>query len=112
MSLNNLSKKDYMEILHFYKIPIPTNIEEIREKVEGVMGKKMCKCIKKVGGPNYKQGEARAIGICTRSIFKNKGLHRGKITCKNKPRVEMKKKKKKTKRKTKKKTKRKTKRTK
>ena len=101
-----------MEILHFYKIPIPTNIEEIREKVESVMGKKMCKCIKKVGGPNYTQGEARAIGICTRSIFKNKGLHRGKITCKNKPRVEMKKKKKKTKRKTKKKTKRKTKRTK
>ena len=42
------------------------------------MNDKLCRCIKKIASTN----ESRSIGICTKSIFKNKGYTRGKFTCK------------------------------
>ena len=42
------------------------------------MAKKLCKCIKKLDPKN----EAKSIGICTKTIFNNKGYTRGKFKCK------------------------------
>ena len=41
------------------------------------MASKLCGCIKKVG-----PDEGKSIGICTRTIFNNKGYTRGKFKCK------------------------------
>lgn len=40
---------------------------------------KFCRCIKSRNFPN----ESIAIGICTKSIFNNKGMTRGKFRCKS-----------------------------
>ena len=40
-----------------------------------------------------KENEARAIGICTKSVINNKGFTRGKFTCKKKGTIVLKKKK-------------------
>ena len=47
------------------------------------MSEKLCRCIKKVDKVN----EARAIGICTKTIFNRKGYTRGKFKCKGKSTV-------------------------
>jgi hypothetical protein len=39
-----------------------------------------------------KENEARAIGICTKSIINSKGLIRGKFTCKKRQEINVKKK--------------------
>jgi hypothetical protein len=41
------------------------------------MASKLCGCIKKVG-----PDEGKSIGICTKTIFNNKGYTRGKFKCK------------------------------
>ena len=72
-----LTNKDYINILKFYKINIPKSKRLLKKKAEEIMGEKLCKCIKKVD-PVY---EAKSIGICTKSIFNNKGFSRGTWSC-------------------------------
>ena len=55
-------------------------MEDIKTTAEKILNDKLCKCIKKVSPNN----EARAIGVCTKSIFNRKGLTRGKFSCKGK----------------------------
>lgn len=83
-----LTKKDYEKVLTYYKIKIPSKISEMREKAEKILSSKLCKCIKKID-TNL---EAKAIGVCTKSIFNRKGLTRGKFKCKGKQNVTFKKK--------------------
>jgi hypothetical protein len=78
---------DYKTVLEHYNQSIPTNNIQIKEKAEKLLSKKLCQCIKKVQG---KIGnEPSAIGICTRTIFKNRGLKREQFTCRNKYTVNM-----------------------
>ncbi len=76
MKLNN---SDYKTILNYYKLSIPNHSSTLKKKAEQILSEKLCRCIKKVG--KVVKSEAKAIGICTRSIFKRKGLKRGKFTC-------------------------------
>ena len=82
MLLQNLliNNSDYKTILNYYKLSIPKHSSTIKKKAEQILSEKLCRCIKKVG--KSVKSEAKAIGICTRSIFKRKGLKRGKFTCK------------------------------
>ena len=75
-----LTNKDYINILKFYKINIPKSKRLLKKKAEEIMGEKLCKCIKKVDKTN----EAKSIGICTRTIFNKKGLTRGDFKCRSK----------------------------
>ena len=76
-----LTNKDYINILKFYNINIPKSKRILKLKAEHIMSEKLCKCIKKLDPTN----EAKSIGICTKTIFNDRGFTRGSFRCK-KPR--------------------------
>jgi len=73
-----LTNEDYANILRFYKINVPKSKSDIRKQAEHIMATKLCRCIKKIDTTE----EAKAIGICTKTIFGSKGFTRGKFQCK------------------------------
>ena len=77
MSLQ-LTNKDYVNILKFYKKNIPKSKRILKITAEKILNDKLCKCIKKVDPID----ETKSIAICTSAIFNRKGLKRGKFTCK------------------------------
>ncbi len=81
--MNELTIKDYKNILEFYKKPLPKSKRLLKKQAENILASKLCRCIKKVEIKN----EARAIGICTKSVINDKKFTRGKFTCKNKPKM-------------------------
>jgi len=78
-----LNNNDYKQILEYYNQPIPKSSKLLKKHAENILSEKLCKCIKKIEPKN----ESRSIGICTKSIFKKKGLTRGKFKCKGKSKV-------------------------
>ena len=60
-----LRKKDYVEILTRYGLPIPQNKTQLKRAADQVLEKKFCKCYAKLK-PMYQN---RAIGACTRSVY-------------------------------------------
>jgi len=109
-----LSLKDYISVLKFYKIDASDMKKgEIKEKAEGILAEKLCRCIKKVekslkgerksesksksnskgkgkskGNSNSKKNsESRAIAICKNSIFTKKKLFTPKFKCKGTARL-------------------------
>lgn len=60
-----LRKKDYVEILNFYQVPIPQTKPQMKRQVDSLLAKKFCKCYNKLK-PMYQN---RAIGACTRSVY-------------------------------------------
>jgi hypothetical protein len=78
-----ITNKDYIKILDYYKIEIPTSTKLLKEKATNILAEKLCRCIKKVDPTN----EAKSIGICTKTIFNNKGYQRGTFQCKKKQTV-------------------------
>ena len=81
--MSELTNNDYKNILEFYNKPIPKSRRLLKKQAEKILANKLCKCIKKVD----KENEARAIGICTKTIINNKGIVRGKFTCKKKQNI-------------------------
>jgi len=79
MSLQ-LTNKDYVNILKFYKKNIPKSKRILKMTAEKILNDKLCKCIKKVDPDD----ESKSIAICTSAIFNRKGIKRGKFTCKKK----------------------------
>jgi len=79
-----LHNEDYIDILNYYKIPVPKSKRLLQIEAEKILASKLCKCIKKVSAVSKPENEARAIGICTKTIFNNKGYTRGKFKCKGK----------------------------
>lgn len=77
---SNLTNSDYVSILNYYKMPIPSSKSKIKTHAESIMSDKLCRCIKKVDDTD----EAKSIRICTKSIFQNRGYKRGKFGCKKK----------------------------
>jgi hypothetical protein len=75
-----LQTSDYIKILNYYDISIPTNKSQIKTTAEDILADKLCRCIKKVGLKN----EPKSIGICTKNVFNKKGLSRGQFNCKGK----------------------------
>ena len=78
-----ITKSDYIKILKYYNLNIPSKTEDIKKIAEKILSEKLCKCIKKVSPIN----EAKSIGVCTRAIFNRKGLTRGKFNCTGKKQV-------------------------
>jgi hypothetical protein len=87
--MSELTNNDYKKILEFYNKAIPKSKISLKMQAEKLLVSKLCRCIKKVD----KENEARAIGICTKTIINNKGFTRGKFTCKKKETISLKKKK-------------------
>jgi hypothetical protein len=81
--MSELTNNDYKHILEYYKKPIPKSKKLLKMNAEKIMSEKLCRCIKKVD----KEHEARAIGICSKTIFNKKGYTRGKFKCKGKSTV-------------------------
>ncbi len=81
---DELTNKDYINILKFYKMNIPKSKQLLKIQAEKIMAEKLCKCIKKVG-----PDEKKSIAICTKSIFNRKNLKRGKFNCKGKSSVKI-----------------------
>lgn len=81
----NLSNKDYVSILKHYNLNIPKSARLCKKRAEEIMAEKLCKCIKKIDPVN----EAKSIGICTKTIFNNKGYTRGLFQCKKKQSVKI-----------------------
>lgn len=84
---STLTKNDYVKILNYYKMPIPKSYKILKNQAEKVLAEKLCRCIKSVDIND----EKKSIGICTRNIFKNKGLSRGSFKCKTHQSVSIKK---------------------
>ena len=84
-----LTKNEYIEILNFYNINFNSNmpIKLIRKSVEKIIATKLCRCIKKVNNETH---ESRAIGICNKSVIKNKNLGIYKFSCKKSPQLKLK----------------------
>ena len=78
-----LTTNDYKSILQYYNHSIPKLKSDLKMRAEEILAKKLCSCIKKVGGPS---NESKSIGICTRTIFNRKGLKRGTFSCKKRKR--------------------------
>ena len=85
--MSELNNTDYKKILEYYEIPIPKSKRLLKIAAETIMSEKLCRCIKKVD----KENEARAIGICTKTIFNRKGYTRDKFKCKGNQTVKFKK---------------------
>lgn len=81
--MNNLTNNDYKTILEYYNKSIPKSKRLLKLEAEKIMSNKLCRCIKKIDPKN----EAKSIGICTKTIFNNKGYTRGKFKCKGKPTI-------------------------
>jgi len=86
--MSELTNNDYKRILDFYNKLIPKSKRLLQQQAEKILATKLCKCIKKLD----KENEARAIGICTKTIINTKGFTRGKFTCKKKQTINLKKK--------------------
>ena len=84
---NNITSDEYIKILQFYNKEIPKTKKLLEIEAENILSEKLCRCIKKVENKIKKRNEAIAIGICSKTIFNNKGLTRGKFKCKGKPYV-------------------------
>ena len=82
-----LTNNDYKKILQYYHENIPESRKNIKLNAENIIATKLCRCIKKVDKAN----EARAIGICTKTIINNKGFTRGNFKCKGKPTISIRK---------------------
>ena len=79
-----LTRSEYIEILDFYNVKFNKNlpIALLRKTVEKIVATKLCRCIKKVNNETH---ESRAIGICNKSVIKNKNLAIYKFSCKKRP---------------------------
>jgi len=86
--MSQLTTNDYKHILEFYKKPLPKSKRILKLQAERILASKLCRCIKRVDNGS----EARAIGICTKTVINNKGFSRGKFTCKKKQAIKLSKK--------------------
>lgn len=81
--MTELTNNDYKRILEFYNKPIPRSKRLLKMHAEKILANKLCRCIKKID----KKNEARAIGICTKTVINNKGFTRGKFTCRKNEKI-------------------------
>ena len=64
----SLTNKDYKSILQYYKLSIPNNKNDVKDKAMDILASKLCKCIKKL------KDKPRNIGICKTSVLTKKGI--------------------------------------
>lgn len=84
-----LTRNEYIEILNFYNIKFNSNmpLNLLRKSAEKIIATKLCRCINKVNNETH---ESRAVGICNKSVIKNKNLAIYKFSCKKRPHLQVK----------------------
>jgi len=88
MVLSKITISEYKKILQYYNKKVPKSNKQIKQEAHGILSRKLCRCIKKLEPFT----EAKAIGICTKTIFNTKDYTRGNFKCKGKASVEFRKK--------------------
>jgi hypothetical protein len=78
-----ITTNDYKKILSFYNHPIPSNKIKLKNMAENLLSLNLCKCIKKISPLFINKNQAKAIGVCTKTIFNKRGFKRGTFKCKN-----------------------------
>jgi hypothetical protein len=80
----NLTSADYVAIMNYYQVDTTgLTPKVIKEKAETLLGKKLCKCIKKIQASRHSPAdESRAIAICRDSVLTRKGLRNYNFKCK------------------------------
>ena len=85
-----LTINDYIIILKHYGLPVSKrSVKILKKRVNKLLIGKLCRCIKAV-----KKNERKSIAICTKSIFTNRNLKRGRFTCKKRASITLTKKRK------------------
>ena len=94
----NLVKKDYELILKHYGRRIPrtrkgtSDTRKMKKQVYIIFANKLCRCIKAVQKSGKKKyAKRKAIAVCNKSIFGNRGLKHFRFTCKKKRKLKTKK---------------------
>ena len=83
--MSELTDSDYKNILKLYDLPIPKSKRLLKKQAEKIMADKLCRCIKKIDPKR----EGKSIGICTKTLFNNRGYKRGRFSCKKKRSVQL-----------------------
>ena len=84
----SLSEKDHELIIGHYGKVIPRTKKGKKSKAERLVAQKLCSCIKKVLKKSRKKAlRARAIGICSYSVVKNRGMKHHGFTCSKKSKI-------------------------
>lgn len=81
MMFNDLTIKEYIDILQYYNVSVPSKSAEIKEKAEKIITNKLCGCINKLTQKNT--NNTKSIGVCTKSVVNNKGFSIRSFKCKN-----------------------------
>ena len=84
----SLSEKDHELIIQHYRKVIPRTKKGKKSKAERLVAQKLCSCIKKITKKSRKKPlRARAIGICSYSVVKNRGMKHHGFTCSKKSKI-------------------------
>ena len=84
----SLSEKDHELIIQHYGKVIPRTKKAKKSKAERLVAQKLCSCIKKITKKSRKKPlRARAIGICSYSVVKNRGMKHHGFTCSKKSKI-------------------------
>ena len=79
----NLTNKDYLDIMKFYKIDVSNmNKRQIKERAENILANKLCRCIKKVDP--FIKNEQNTIALCRKTVLLNKNIINFGFRCKGK----------------------------
>ena len=81
MMFNDLTIKEYIDILQYYNVSVPAKSHDIKEKAEKIITTKLCGCINKLNQKNM--NNTKSIGVCTKSVVNNKGFSIESFKCKN-----------------------------
>jgi hypothetical protein len=76
-----LTSSDYNKILKYYNRRSPKTLKNKRTRSEALMARKMCSCVKKIKSRRTLKKSGK-VAICSKSIFKNRGLKYNRFTCK------------------------------
>ncbi len=84
----SLSEKDHELIIQHYGKVIPRTKRGKKSKAERLVAQKLCSCIKKITKKSRKKPvRSRAIGICSYSVVKNRGMKHHGFTCSKKSKI-------------------------
>jgi len=86
--LPKLSEKDHELIIQHYGKVLPKTKRAKKSKAERLVAHKLCSCIKKITKKSRKKPvRARAIGICSYAVVKNRGMKHHGFTCSKRSKI-------------------------
>ena len=84
----SLSEKDHELIITHYGKIMPKTKQAKKNKAERIVAQKLCSCTKKITNKSRnKPLRARAIGICSYSVVKNRGMKHHGFKCSKRSKI-------------------------